>query len=334
MSSIHPKPLTALDIVISIHNQEKLIPRVLAGILNNTTTPFNMILVFDGCTDASQRVSEQFLKDNKTPLLKNLIITTADNVYELRANNIGFRLAEEEYLITLQDDVVIEEKGWERRFTYPLRAFDDIFAVSSRTALNIKQADTKGTPSYSDYAAREFLSLPRNTFAIRNMINRGPIAFRTNILKKIGYLDEIFAPGQFDDADVVLRAKALYGMKSGAFWINYRSDSSWGKTRAAPGIMSASSTIQRNSRLFFLRHQDFLTKIGDTLERRIIREKDIDYITRDPFLKRNYIRLQAARRFFFWYLSRKFESTEGRAERTVRRFFKKLLSYTPLKGRD
>ncbi len=322
MTSTNLKPLTALDIVISIHNQEKLIPRVLAGILNNTTTPFNLILVFDGCTDASQRISEQFLKDTKAALLKNLIITTAENVYELRANNIGFRLAQEEYLITLQDDVVIEEKGWERRFTYPLRAFDDIFAVSSRTALNVEQGDSEGTPRYSDYAAREFLSLPRNTFAIRNMINRGPIAFRTDILKKIGYLDELFAPGQFDDADVVLRAKMLHGMKSGAFWINYRSDISWGKTRTAPGVMSAHSTIQRNARLFFLRHNDFLTRTGRVVEKRIIREKDIDYITRDPFLKRNYIRLQAAKRFFFWYLSRRFVRTQARAERVVRLLFK------------
>jgi glycosyltransferase involved in cell wall biosynthesis len=327
MSSTHPKPLTILDIVISIHNQEKLIPRVLAGILNNTTTPFNLILVFDGCTDASQRVSEQFLKDSKTSLLKNLIIATAENVYELRANNIGFRLAHEEYLITLQDDVVIEEKGWERRFTYPLRAFDDIFAVSSRTALNVEQGDIEGTPCYYDYAAREFLSLPRNTFAIRNMINRGPIAFRNDILKKIGYLDELFAPGQFDDADVVLRAKSLYGMKSGAFWINYRSDISWGKTRTAPGVMSASSTIQRNARLFFLRHHDLLTKTGRIKENRIIREKDIDYITRDPFLKRNYIRLHAAKRFFFWYLSRRFVRIQARTERVLRRLLKKLLSY-------
>ncbi|MBI5458055.1 glycosyltransferase [Candidatus Kaiserbacteria bacterium] len=325
MSSTHPKPLTALDIVISIHNQEQLIPRVLAGILNNTTTPFNLILVFDGCTDGSQKISEQFLKDNKVTLLKNLIIATAENVYELRANNIGFRLAREEYLITLQDDVVIEEKGWERRFTYPLRAFDDIFAVSSKAAFNVKQGDTEGAPCYYDYAARAFLSLPRDTFTIRNIINRGPIAFRNDILKKLGYLDELFAPGQFDEADLVLRATWLYGMKCGAFWINYRSDSSWGKTRTAPGVMSASSTIQRNARLFFSRHQKLLTAAGGVLEDRIIREKDIDYITRDPFLKRNYIRLQAANRFFFWYVSRTFVRIVARAQRMLHRLFKKIL---------
>lgn len=322
MPPSHLKPLTSLDIVVSIYNQERLIPLVLAGILNNTTTPFNLILIFDGCTDQSQKNSEEFLRKNKAPLLKNLIITTAENVYETRANNIGFRIAQESYLITVQDDVVIEEKGWERRLTYPLRAFDDIFAVTGRAALTIQYPNGSFSPEYLNRAGREFLSLPRNTFAIRNIINRGPIAFRNDTLKKLGYLDELFAPGQFDEADLVLRAREQYGMKSGVFSIDYRSDLKWGKTRTVQNAITSPSNTQKNAQLLLSRHQYLSFPTAAISEERVIGDGDIDYTTRESLLKRNFIHARAAKRFFFWYLSQQLTKMVLRLKYTIRHLLK------------
>ena len=304
--------LRCLDIVISIYNQEKLMPRVLAGVLNSTTTPFNLILVFDGCTDKSQEISQEFLKNHKTSCLKNVIITTAENVYETKANNIGFRLSREDYLITVQDDVVIEEKGWERRLTYPLRAFEDVFAVTSRVALNMLFFNEDDLPSFIDCAGREFWSLPRNRFAIRNTINRGPVAFRTDILKQLNYLDEIFAPGQFDEADLVLRAWEQYQMKCGAFSIDYRSDLSWGKTRSGPNILTSKLNATKNAKLLRSRHPGIASGEGVVIEQRIIREEDIDYISRDPFILREAIHMRAAKRFMIWHLARRVKEIKSR----------------------
>ncbi len=324
MSSLNLKPLSSIDIVISVHNQEQLIQRVLVGIFNSTTTPFNLILVFDGCTDKSLDVSQQFLKNTKSSFLKNLAITTADNVYETKANNIGFRLSREKYLITLQDDVVIEEKGWERRLTYPLRAFDDIFAVTSRVALNMRYFDDKILPRYVNCAGREFLSLPRNTFAIRNTLNRGPIAFRVDILKQLGYLDEIFAPGQFDEADLVLRAQEQHQMKCGAFSVDYQSDLNWGKTRTGlPNIITSRANTIKNAKLLHERHPRISTDVGSVLENRIINEKDIDYITRDSFIKREFVHMRASRRFLVWYLSRKYRELAIRLKSKIFKLAKK-----------
>lgn len=303
------KSLSNIDIVISVYNQEKLIPRVLAGVISSTTTPFNLILVFDGCSDQSLSVSRTFIKENRTDLLRSLVILTADNVFETRANNIGFRAAKEDYVITVQDDVIIEEKGWERRLTYPLRAYDDVFAVTSRAALNMQYLAGDIVPRYVDCAGREFWSLPRNTFAIRNALNRGPIAFRADILKQLGYLDEVFAPGQFDEADLVLRAQEQHNMRCGVFSIDYRSDIDWGKTRTGGNIMTSGANTVKNATLLKERHPQLSTDTGNIVEDRIIHESDIDYIIRDSFLKRQCIHLRAARRFFGWYLSRRRRET-------------------------
>jgi len=329
MSSLNLKPLSSIDIVISVHNQEKLIQRVLVGIFNSTTTPFNLILVFDGCTDKSLEVSHQFIKNNKSGFLKNVVITTTNNIYETKANNIGFRLSKEDYLITVQDDVVIEEKGWERRLTYPLRAFGDIFAVTSRVALNMKYSNIGTSTQYTDYAGREFWSLPRNTFAIRNALNRGPIAFRTDTLKQLGYLDEIFAPGQFDEADLVLRAQEKYQMKCGAFSIDYRSDLHWGKTRTGlPNVITSSANTIKNTKLLRERHPRISTDMGGILENRIINEKDIDYIVRDSFIKREFVHMRASKRFLFWYLSYKFRELAVRLKSKISKLAKKSLDFT------
>lgn len=300
------KPLRIIDIVISIFNQEQIISKVLFGIINSTTTPFNLILVFDGCTDKSQEISEQLLKKVSSEFIKKITITTANNVYETKANNVGFRLSHEEYLITAQDDVVVEEKGWERRLTYPLRAFNDVFAVTSRVALNMKFAPGSILPRYTNCAGREFWTLPRNTFAIRNALNRGPIAFRTDILKKLDYLDEVFAPGQFDEADLVLRALEKYKMKCGAFSIDYRSDLNWGKTRTGSNIITSSTNTIKNAKLLKDRHPVLSTDKGNIVENRIIDDKNIDYVIRESFLKREFKHIRASKRFLTWYLSRKF----------------------------
>ena len=307
------KSLNKIDIVLSMFNQEKLITKVLQGIIDNTTTKFNLILVFDGCTDKTMEVATSFLKANRPPLLDDLRIATAANVYETRANNIGFKMSTEPYLITLQDDMVIEEKGWERRLTYPIRAFDDVFAVTARSALNTCIDPKTLELRYLDEASRESFTLDRKTFTIRNSINRGPIAFRTDTLIKLGYLDEAFAPGWLDEADIVLRAHERFGMVCGAFWIGYRSDEAWGKTRSKSSSMNASNPLAKNTELLLERHP-VLGKLEQAriIQSRKIIDSSIDYVKRDHAPKRLWIACKAKTYYASRYISRRLNGLKVR----------------------
>lgn len=289
-------PLTEIDIVLSVYNQEQIIERILAGVLKNTVTPFTLILVFDGCTDASRERAEQFLKNAPESALRKTIITEASNVYETRANNIGFKLAQAEYLITLQDDMEIMEPGWDVRLTFPLRKFDSVLGVSARMALDIVDA-TRGRLAYTHIAGRERFSLPRNRFAVRDVINRGPIALRTAYLRQLDYLDESYAPSYHDDDDLCLRAWRDAKLVCGAFWIDYVSKPEWSKSKAADSTIESNACAERNAPKIAARHGDYLAAGVKHSENITIEESEIDY---PPGFNRAHLsRLLRARRIQF-----------------------------------
>lgn|GEM_PF-2745138 len=279
------KKLNKLDIVISIYNQEKIIRKVLYSVFSNTTTPFNLILVFDGCTDKTKPLALSYIEKYKPKLLEKLIVRDAPNVYETRANNIGFRLAEEDYMITVQDDMVIKERGWERRLTYPLRKFDDVIAVSSRTAQNIEYID-ESKHIYTERAARELNSLSRDIFAVRDVINRGPVAFNMKHLKTLNYLNENYAPSDLDDADLCLRAWKEKRLRCGAYWINYISRLEWGKTRAKDSTMDVSTQNRRNGLRIKNDHGDYILNQVKHDEDIFIPDSEIDYVYNIKFRER------------------------------------------------
>ncbi|HEY4503955.1 MAG TPA: glycosyltransferase family A protein [Candidatus Paceibacterota bacterium] len=271
-------PLTKIDIVLSVFNQEKLIRKVLGGIFKNTTTPFNLILIFDGCTDKTEKKVFEYLKKHTPKLLNTIIIDHASNVYETKANNIGFKKAKEEYMLTLQDDMVINELGWERRLTYPLRKFDNVIAVTSRVAQDVGLMENlEGHEYFTNKTGRESNNLPRNIFAIRDTINRGPVAFNMKHLKSMNYLDESYAPSDLDDADLCLRAWREKKLICGVFWIDYISKPKWGKARAKDSNMYADNHIPKNATRLKDTHQDYIKSQIKHSEDIIIPESEIDY---------------------------------------------------------
>ena len=112
------------SIILTVHNKGWLIGDVIKGIVNNTVGEYELIVVIDGCTDDSEQVVLDNVKD-----IKNYTILYADNVFETKANNIGLRKAEGDKVIIVQDDMIIREHGWNKRLQKPFDAFDDVFAA-------------------------------------------------------------------------------------------------------------------------------------------------------------------------------------------------------------
>ncbi len=268
--------LTHIDIVLSVFNQENLIERVLYGIFKNTSTPFILIIVFDGCKDKTEERARKYIRHYSPSVMKKFIATHAPNVFETRANNIGFKIATSDFMITLQDDMVINEFGWERRLTYPLRKFNDVFAVTSRSAHDIDKID-ENYQYYINKAARECDSLSRNIFAVRDIINRGPIAFNMKYLRTLNFLNEAYAPSDLDDADISLRAWRQHKLRVGAYWINYISPAHWGKARSNDSTMLLGNHISRNGIRLFNDHRDYIISGVKHSENILIPEDEVDY---------------------------------------------------------
>ncbi len=277
-------PLDLIDIVISIYNQEKNIELLFYTLFLHTTTPFQLILVFDGCTDASKDVALRYIEHFKPRLLKKLIVRETPNLFETKANNVGFKLSDAEYMITLQDDVFINETGWERRLTYPLRKFDSVFAVTARIAQDIEKMSLE-EERYMNRMGSELGTLPRDVFAVRDVLNRGPVAFRMSYLRTLNFLNESYAPCNLDDADISLRGWNEHRWLVGVFAIRYFSPLEWGKTRAKDSTMDVWGSNQKNKIQLMQDHGAYLAT-GEKHDREyIIPETEIDYRSKYDLVK-------------------------------------------------
>lgn len=254
------------SIILTVHNKEFLLLQVLNGIKNNTIGNYEIIVVLDGCTDNSELVVTNFKEKN--PEI-NLIITKTPNVFETKANNFGLKLSSGEIVIITQDDIIITEMGWNDRLTKPFRAFDDVFAVTANCAHNweinpnSKHIHTTENNCYEwsdilnhvDHANRTTIS--RDVFAVRQCVNRGPLAINHADLKSLDYFDELFAPQDMDDHDLCFRMAKKLNKVVGCYWINFDSDINWGGTRVngqtAPWLLKAN---QKNTRIVFERHNN------------------------------------------------------------------------------
>lgn len=259
------------SIILTIHNKEWLVQQVLDGITKNTRGKYELIVVLDGCTDKSFDIVEDYFygKDH------NVIIATTPDVYETKANNVGLKSASGEYVIIVQDDMIIKEPGWNLRIQKPFDVFGDVFAVTSRTAHNwIFNPNTQHLTMdedldncwcdvciHTDHANRE--NTPRDIFAVRSSVNRGPLMIDHEDLKKMNYLDEEFAPLDMDDHDLMYRMHKELGKVCGCYWIDYESRDEWGGTRVsgspAPWLLKAN---HKNTKLFYNRHKDLIESKG------------------------------------------------------------------------
>jgi len=274
------KPDITDSIILTIHNQEDLIERVLEGIEMNTTGEYELIIVFDGCTDKSEEVVNNFLSDSI--LSDKTHIRYTPDVFETKANNVGLKYAVGEYVIIVQDDMIIKEIGWNERMRKPFKSFDDVFAVTSRTAHNYKinsqsqhlakePTDNGWSDILESCDAAKPDNTPRNIFAVRNTVNRGPLMINHKDLEEMKYLDEEFSPQDMDDHDLMFRMREKLGKVCGCYWIEVETDPKWGGTRKetgepAPWLYKAN---QKNTKIFYERHCDKLSE-------RIIEDRILD----------------------------------------------------------
>jgi len=125
--------MASVSILLTIYNKDFLIKEVLNSIIKNKSSRTKeLIIVFDGCTDNSEKVAKETLSNVKDI---SIIYEYADNVYETKSNNIALKRSSCDYSMIIQDDMIIEEKDFDQRMLKPF-VFGDTFAVTSRLAHN------------------------------------------------------------------------------------------------------------------------------------------------------------------------------------------------------
>ena len=279
------------SINLTIHNKGFLIEKVLDGIFKNSVLPFELIIVLDGCEDDTETKVVEYLANNHCKVIRGFNILYANNVFETKANNMAFLASTGDFCIVVQDDCVIKEFAWDERLLRPFKEFHDVFAVSGNCAHNWEI-----NPNSKDIANLHFSGFqklltpakdwcdilnhihhakanntPRDIFAVRDTVNRGPLAIKRQDLAEMGYLDEAFAPQDSDDHDLMYRMQKKLGKVCGFYGIEFESLPAWGGTRNPDGSTKQwmFSANHKNTRLLYERHREIMGR--QRIENRILR---------------------------------------------------------------
>lgn len=240
-----------ISIILTVHNKENLIEWVLNSILENISVTEELIIVIDGCTDFSEQLIKRTLSKGTFPPTK---IIYTDDIFEVRANNLGLKASTQPYCMIIQDDMIIQEKDFDWKMLSPFQ-FSDAFAVSARTAHDNTIIDN--VLHHINLSGKE-TNLSKGIYSIRDSCNRGPLLLRHDILEKLNYLDDKFAPLHLDDHDLCMRAWKEFGMVSGSYMIDYRSDYEWGSSHSPKIAVLSNNSWQKNAEIMKARHYDAL----------------------------------------------------------------------------
>lgn len=265
--------MKSLSIVLTIHNKEWLLEKVINQILNTTTGNYELVFVVDGCTDGSEAIVDRFISG--CPSHVTMKKTVTPNVFETRANNAGMKLCTGDRITIIQDDMVILERDWNTRMQKPLDKFSDVFAVTARTAHNwvynpnsVHQYMTEDLDNcwcdiidHTDHKHKN--NTLREIFAIRSCVNRGPLLFDHETLQKLNYFpEEKIIKQDMDDHYLCFSAYKNLGKLCGLYWINFESQDSWGGTRinGAPAkwLLKANHA---NMKTLWRDHKDVIDKL-------------------------------------------------------------------------
>ena len=219
----------SVSLILSIYNQESIIATILTGILKNVSSNVKeLLIIIDGCTDQTDAIVKSTLKDYNTTNIPVKLIY-ADNVWEVKANNIGFKASQYPWILTIQDDMLIQEKDFDVRMLKPFGIVDNLLGVTGRSAQD-ETITPEGKIQYLNVFGKDRNS-PKNIFGIRDIIVRGPIMFNHEKLAQCDYLNEEFAPIDGDEKDLCFRAYKKFNYVVGAYVVDYVSHLQWGKTR-------------------------------------------------------------------------------------------------------
>ncbi|MGB9661865.1 MAG: glycosyltransferase [Moorellaceae bacterium] len=202
IQNLYPKA----SIIILTHNNIHFTRLCVDSIYRNTLWPnFELIIVDNASTDGTREYLEELAKQH----LNIRLILNEHNEGFARANNQGIRVSTGEYIVLLNNDTIVT-RGWLGRLIRHLERDPDIGMVGPVT--NSAGNEAKIDANYSSieemesFAERRSHEYEGKYFDIK-MLALFCAAMRRRLFDEIGFLDERFEVGMFEDDDLALRVK-------------------------------------------------------------------------------------------------------------------------------
>jgi len=109
-----------ISIVLPVHNQEKIIGKVIRGIIKNISDNVTEIfIILDACTDGSEKAILKNLVRERDSLIVKIVYSDYSN--QTIACNIGCESSENKYSLIVPDNMIIDELNFDQRL---LKSFE------------------------------------------------------------------------------------------------------------------------------------------------------------------------------------------------------------------
>lgn len=255
--------------IVPIFNKEDVLPETLEGIEKCSSLESKIILIVDGCTDRSEAIVDEFVKNSSRKVEKILM----PNVHMLLSVNAGLKKVTSGFSIIMQDDIILKDIDTEKKIIEQYEKMNGkLGVISFRYGSNIgitsyferlrkmtlkgmiEEIDIiKGADDYANYPEGNY----GNFYPRMSAIN-GPNCIPWSLLSQNGLLDKNLAPYGFDDPEYCIRALKL-GYINGLFPIKYQSEIEWGGTRRSKKFIDEVARIHKRNRIYiYEKHSSFL----------------------------------------------------------------------------
>ena len=185
------------DIIIPIWNQPQYTRECIEHLVKNTRYPYRLILIDNG-SDAATR---DYLKALAIDGAEKVLIRNESNLVFVKAVNQGLKASGAPYVCVLNNDT-IPAPGW-------LENLVEFAETHKDAGLLNPVCDGHGDAPVEEYAKR--LETNKGRYMEMNQCFGFCMLIKREVIDKIGYLDEAFGIGGFDDTDYSMRAhKAGY----------------------------------------------------------------------------------------------------------------------------
>ena len=195
-----------VSVIIVTYNNVQLTRGCIDSLLRNCAYPNLQLIIVDNASQDSTRNYLRYLARSEPNVS---IVLNEQNLGFAAANNQGLRLAQGHYLVLLNNDTVVP-KGW---LAPLLRHLDDpevglvgptTNAVGNEARVSIDYQDLDDMEDFSDRRTTQYRG---RCFDIP-MLAMFCVAMRREVLDQVGWLDEAFGIGMFEDDDYSRRVQA------------------------------------------------------------------------------------------------------------------------------
>ncbi|RED57091.1 glycosyltransferase family 2 protein [Cohnella lupini] len=200
----YPTLFEGTSIVIPTYNQLAMLRQCIESILDNTDLPYEIIVVDNASTDGTAAYLEKMGGQVRFRVLDS-------NRGFAGAINVGMMMAKGRTIMLLNNDTLATEK-WLDNLLICLNSDEGIGMVGPMT--NYISGDQKIDVPYVDVAdmprfAREYNQSNSSRWRRVDRLTGFCLLFRRELFEGVGYFDEGFEIGNFEDDDYNIRVRLL-----------------------------------------------------------------------------------------------------------------------------